>query len=468
MRFRLWPASLAGRTRASLLIGLAVVQVTGFLVHASNQRELARIALQRDVTTHEAILYRRMALTAPDKRAILLSQIDLPDGESAVITNKPANDIGFPLPLDMRQVMRGAFIAFPMPPRARPHGITLRAAPDPPRFITSFLLPPQLPDENSGMPMRPPPLPPPGTPGQWLVITTIIHPPPLFQSFGIFSAFAVMTLLGVALILWAVRQLAAPVRTLADAAERLGRDVLNAPSLPETGPSEIVTAAIAFNTMASRIRRFVEDRTFLLTAIGHDLRTPITRLKLRAEFLEDDEQRGKFLADLDELEAMVAATLAFGRDVTTSEAVTPIDLASLLRTILDEAIDSHPALADAMRFEGPEHMTVRGRPLALKRAFANLILNAVKYGDSAKVTLSTPRDGMLRIDIDDTGPGIPQGELERVFEPFRRIETSRNRETGGSGLGLAIARNAIRAQGGDIALSNRPEGGLRAAVTLPV
>ena len=151
---------------------------------------------------------------------------------------------------------------------------------------------------------------------------------------------------------WAVRRLTAPVRTLAAAAEALGRDV-NAPPLPEDGPTEVATAAAAFNTMAARIRRFVQDRTELLTAIGHDLRTPITRLKLRAEFVEDDEQRGKMLADLEELEAMVSATLAFGRDARTTEPVAPLDLAELLRTILDETGDARPDAATKLAYDGP-------------------------------------------------------------------------------------------------------------------
>jgi signal transduction histidine kinase len=255
---------------------------------------------------------------------------------------------------------------------------------------------------------------------------------------------------------------------LAAAAEALGRDVANARPLPERGPSEIVTAAVAFNTMAARVRRFVEDRTFLLTAIGHDLRTPITRLKLRAEYMEDDEQRAKMLADLDEMEAMVAATLAFGRDAATTEAVTKIDLASLLRTILDDAADGDPDHADALDYTGPKHLPVLARPLALKRALANLVGNALKYGDAAAVTLYAPVRGVARIDIEDQGPGIPPEDMARVFEPFHRLETSRNRETGGSGLGLSIARNILHAHGGDILLTNRPGGGLCVTVNLPV
>jgi signal transduction histidine kinase len=238
--------------------------------------------------------------------------------------------------------------------------------------------------------------------------------------------------------------------------------------LPEDGPSEIATAAIAFNTMARRIRRFVDDRTTLLTAIGHDLRTPITRLKLRAEFVEDDEQRGKILADLEELEAMVAATLAFGRDARTSEQVATIDLVELLRTILDEASDAHPDEAGGIGYDGPPHLTVRARSLGMKRALTNLISNAIAYGGSAHVRLMPPAGGIVRVEIADDGPGVPPESLERVFEPFVRLETSRNRETGGTGLGLPIARDILRAHGGDVVLANRPAGGLMAVVTLPV
>jgi signal transduction histidine kinase len=174
------------------------------------------------------------------------------------------------------------------------------------------------------------------------------------------------------------------------------------------------------------------------------------------------------LADLDEMESMVSATLAFGRDITTSEPVTRIDLASLLRTILDEAADGNPEDADALSFSGPDHLTINARPLGLKRALTNLVGNALKYGDAARVTLRQMQKNLVQIDIEDNGPGISPELIESVFEPFRRLETSRNRETGGSGLGLSIARNIVRAHGGDILLHNVPKAGLKASVTLPV
>ena len=280
------------------------------------------------------------------------------------------------------------------------------------------------------------------------------------------AAFLLMTAAAGVLALWAVRRLLAPVRALSEAAERLGRDV-NAPPLPEDGPAEVANAAAAFNTMAARIRRFVDDRTFLLTAIGHDLRTPITRLKLRAEWMQDEEQRRKMLADLDEMAAMVAATLAFGRDTAANEAPVALDLAALLRTVLDEAADARPSTPDALSYAGPERLTMRARPSGFKRAFANLIGNAITYGGGARVTLEGVSGDGVRVRIEDDGPGLAADQLDRVFEPFHRVEASRNRETGGTGLGLPIARGIIRAHGGDVTLANRAGGGLVATVTLP-
>jgi signal transduction histidine kinase len=302
--------------------------------------------------------------------------------------------------------------------------------------------------------------------GGWLVMKVPVPRPRPWHSPTFLLAFVLMTAAAAILSFWAVAQLTGPVATLAGAAERLGRDV-NAPPLPESGPDEVVRAAVAFNTMASRIRRFVQDRTFLLTAIGHDLRTPITRLKLRAEFIDDDELRQKFIADLDDLDMMVGATLAFGRDTADSEPAVILDLGALLRTVLDEAADARPDASEHLEYAGPEHVTLTGRTVALKRAFANLIGNAVKYGGAARVTLAPPADGHVTVTVEDDGTGLPPDQLEKVFEPFYRLEESRNRETGGTGLGLPIARNIFRAHGGDVALANRPGGGARATVILP-
>jgi signal transduction histidine kinase len=484
MKFSFLPRSLAGRTALFLLVGFAIVQSFGLGIHTLNEIQLDRIEQQREIATHDVIIFRHIAAAPADERAALVATEALPKGDHISLGPAPPSPADtFQLPLSARQIIRASIIAYGIPENLHPLRLDIRGAVSPLRYVISFGLPDGdfpdphilLPDDGGLLP-PPPPLPPAlvrrfnhgPMPGQlWLTISSPITPPEPWRSPEFGTAFIVMTVLGAIMIFWATRQLMVPVRTLAQAAERLGRDVINAPDLPETGPSEIVTAAVAFNTMASRIRKFVEDRTFLITAIGHDLRTPITRLKLRAEYMEDEEQRLKMLADLDEMESMVAATLAFGRDVATSEAVARIDLVSLVRTILDEAADGAPEQADKLAYDGPEHMPVLARPLSLKRAVMNLVANALKYGDAARVKLQRNVQN-VQIDIDDNGPGIPAADAEAVFEPFRRLETSRNRETGGSGLGLSIARNIVRAHGGDISLRNLPGGGLRASVTLPV
>ena len=289
------------------------------------------------------------------------------------------------------------------------------------------------------------------------------------------AAFVMMTMVAAGLTLWSVRRLRPPrCARLAEAAEALGRDV-NAPPLPENGPTEVAVAAVAFNTMAARIRRFVQDRTELLTAIGHDLRTPITRLKLRAEFIEDDEQRGKILADLEELEAMVSATLAFGRDARTGEAVSALDMAELLRTLLDEAGDARPESASRLEYEGPPHWTVRARPLSLKRALfpqpdlERRDVTAAARGCGCCHRRRSVRPGRCwRSRSRMMVRGIPARRTgARVRAVPSRRASSRNRETGGVGLGLPIARNIMRAHGGDVVLANRPTaGGAKATVTL--
>ncbi len=443
--FRPWPQSLAGRTALTLLVALTVVQGLGLMIHALDRIDLQRIAEARDVGMRVMSVYRTVvAMTQPDQRAAFIRDLDPKTGMTVSLSDERPRELLEPSPPDTQRLIRVAAALVPVPPFLRPHEVMIRG--HPPRQPLMIAM--RLPD------------------GSWLSYRIVVPPPRPWHSPTFLAAFLLMTAAAAALTLWATRRLTAPVRTLAQAAERLGRDV-NAPPLAEDGPTEVATAAAAFNTMAARIRRFVQDRTFMLTAIGHDLRTPITRLKLRAEFMEDDEQRRKMLADLDELEAMVTATLAFGRDAAADEPVSPLDLPTLLRTILDEAGDARPELMPRLALAGPPHLTVQARPVSLKRALANLVANAAKYGGGAKVTITLPEEGMLRVEIEDAGPGIPPGELDRVFEPFHRVESSRNRETGGTGLGLPIARNILRAHGGDVTLANRPTGGTRATVSLP-
>jgi signal transduction histidine kinase len=431
-----------------------LVQAAGLTIHAFDRIELQRAAEARDLSVRVIALWRALVLAPPERRAALLADADLPPNLTASVDAQPLARPGMPpLPPHHARLLRlDGSAAQPLPPafgsrRFRPAEIHA-GAPVPGSVALSL----RFPDQG------------------WLNLQLRVPAPRPWHSDRFLAAFLAMSVAAALLIFWAVRRLTRPVADLAAAAERLGRDV-NAPALPETGPREVAKAAAAFNGMAANIRRFVADRTQMLAAISHDLRTPITRLRLRAEFLEDEEQQRRMLNDLAEMEAMIAATLAFARDDAATEPAIPVDLAALARTVLDEARDANPGLAGHIAYTGPAHLVASLRPLAMKRALGNLVGNALKYGGAARLALEPDgRGAMLR--LDDDGPGIPEAALEQVFEPFRRVETSRNRETGGTGLGLTIARSIFRAHGGEVTLANRPAvaqdpGGLRVVMALP-
>lgn len=507
---RLLPRSLRARTNLLLISGLCVVQAAGLTIHALDHLNIADRAEMHENEHHAFSIYHTLIELPPSDREAGLAAIEVPGNFKIVLDNKPDTHFPgafIPIPMGMNPMMRsspppGGQEEGGFPPPGEMGGgeghppFPFENGPPPaggydPSQGEEHRAPAFMPPSVAGMGMLPARLRPQriimghkqGTrhyamslqmpdDHRWLDMTYTVRPPNPFGSPTFMISFALMTICGGGLILWGSHRLIAPVATLANAATALGRDV-NAQPLPESGPTEIRKAALAFNTMAARIRRFVTDRTLMLTAIGHDLRTPITRLKLRAEFIDDDELRDKFLADLDEMESMVAATLAFGRDSSAQEPMTALDLGALLQTIADEAAEARPDLADQISYQEPETaVRIRARSLALKRALTNLVMNALKYGGSVSISVTFTRgpgqEKTVCIRIDDNGPGLPQEDLERMFEPFVRAETSRNRETGGTGLGLAIARSTVRGQGGDVTLSNRAEGGLRASVTLPM
>jgi signal transduction histidine kinase len=297
--------------------------------------------------------------------------------------------------------------------------------------------------------------------GQWLSFATALPEsgPSFSRQFLLSMALMALVILGVSV--WAVRRVTAPLASLSAAAERLGSD-LNAPPMPETGTIETRQASHAFNTMQARLRGLIENRTRMLAAISHDLRTPLTLLRLRAENVDNAIEREKMLTTIAEMEALVATALAFARDEAAAEERRPTDLTALVQSIVDDMADT--GLPVTMEPAAP--VVHHCRPTALKRSIRNLIDNAVKYGKKANVAIETSSNA-IEITIDDEGPGIAEQELSRVFEPFYRVEESRSPETGGVGLGLAIALSAVQAHGGDIILSNRPAGGLRASIVLP-
>lgn len=282
-----------------------------------------------------------------------------------------------------------------------------------------------------------------------------------FDLDGFISLAAMATGIGLVSI-FVVRGLTRPLRDLSAAADRVGRDA-GTIRIAEEGPAEIRQAARAFNGMQERIRRLVEDRTQALAAVSHDLRTPITRLRLVAGFLEDTEARDRIDANLDEMAAMVEAILAYFGEGRDTEEPRTADLATLLQTICDAAADA----GEDVTYEGPNSLALPLRTVGMRRALSNLIGNATAYGGCARVTLRS-HPAHVEIEVTDEGPGIPDAQLEEVFEPFRRLEDSRNRATGGVGLGLTIARRAVEAEGGSLRLMNRPAGGLSALISLPL
>ena len=297
--------------------------------------------------------------------------------------------------------------------------------------------------------------------GRWLNVA--VGTPPVVPLWGwtfvltfLLSAFGI----GVVAIL-SGRRIAKPMQSLAAAAGRLGRGE-TVEDLPEAGPLETRHTVRAFNLMRERLDRFVRDRTAMLAAISHDLRTPITSLRLHAEFVEDGETKTKLIAALDEMQRMTEDTLAFIREDMQREETRNVDLHALVDSVAADLVDlgHHISVADSGR------VLAAGRPVALRRAFRNVLENAATYGSRAMVRI-VQEDARLHVIIEDEGPGIPEAELEQVFEPFVRLEASRSRDTGGSGLGLAIARTIVRRHGGDVRLKNRSEGGLRTTIVLP-
>jgi signal transduction histidine kinase len=297
--------------------------------------------------------------------------------------------------------------------------------------------------------------------GSWLAVATALPGNGPAASWEFTLAMALTAAIILLVSVWAVRRVTRPLADIAAAAERLGRDVA-APPLALRGSAEMRQAARAFNDMQAGLRRLVENRTRMLAAISHDLRTPLTLLRLRAEAVENAEERERMLATIAEMNGMIEATLAFARDEATAEPRRPTDVTALVASIVDDMADAGAEVTMAPA----EPVVCDCQPAALRRALRNLVDNAVKYGMAAAVAVSATARSVT-VTVDDQGPGIPEAELGRVVEPFYRLEASRNRATGGIGLGLAIAASIAAAHGGELTLVNRPEGGLRATLRLP-
>jgi signal transduction histidine kinase len=296
-------------------------------------------------------------------------------------------------------------------------------------------------------------------------VLTFRHGLPETSLDGPLRLLGMLAILGISVALlsaWAVRRLTQPLASLADAATGLAQN-LEQPPLPENGPAEIAQAARAFNAMQRDIKRYLETRAQALAGVSHDLRLPITRLRLRLEKIEEGELRNKMENDLTEMDQMIGSTLEFLRAGSSAEKASRLDLNALVESVTEDMI----TVGATIRQHGSVAQPMLVRPQALRRCLTNLLENARRYGGGDVDISLQEKEGRVEIRVDDRGPGIPKDDLERVFEPFVRIESSRAKQTGGSGLGLAIARAIARAHSGDVRLEPREGGGISAILTLP-
>ncbi len=297
--------------------------------------------------------------------------------------------------------------------------------------------------------------------GQWVRISATLVPeaPALPRDFYIHLLLS-LAIVGIVVML-VVRQATRPLQQLAQAADNLGQN-LDAPSLVETGSTEVRTAAQAFNRMRDKLRRLINERSRALAAVSHDLRTPLTRLRLRSELIDDDRLREQMTADIDAMAQMIDATLDYLRGLREDEMVRPIDINALLASLSED----FAALGRQITVEGRAMASYSGRLSALRRAIQNLMDNAFKYARNPRIVV-TDEPALLCINVEDDGPGIPPEALERVTEPYYRPDAARATDTGGVGLGLSIVKDVALLHGGELMLANRPEGGLAASLRLP-
>lgn len=479
---RLWRQSLAAQFICLILLALVVSQSIGVLVSWDERGQALRAAAKNEFLSRSASIARLIEVTPPERTADILRASD------TASTRFWLSEDG---PQDVRswQALARAQLDAPLPglakyaakqPVASPPAVKLPkvyAVENAAQTITTVASPPW-----TDLPPHAWPLPRPAKfltlddmngmgsgmglavrleNGTWL--NTVFSKP---IANAVWTQQSAISFIITALVLstigvFVARRIARPVRQLAVAAEALGRGEA-VPPLPERGPDDIRQMTEAFNLMQARLQRFVEDRTRMLAAIGHDLRTPITTLRLRAEFVSDPELQERMLATLDEMQTMTEATLAFAREEATLEQTRSVDLSALVGSLCDDLTN----LGLDVSFTQADRMPYRCRPDSLRRAIRNLVENAVQYGERARVSLEK-RSHDLVITIEDDGPGIPEAAFEQVFVPFFRLENSRNRETGGVGLGLSIARAITRHHGGDIAFERQTKG-FQASIRLPL
>lgn len=449
---RWFPRSLFGRIVLILAGGFLAIQLITTAIAISDRSALVFRAGANQAATRVGDVVRTMMAASPAERTRIMRAIS---GDTLKVTyGKPAgSDAAAGEESELMTTARDA-LALALPP-----GVGFRVIDARPVYLNPESWYARELGERPGVRMFATVL---LNDGVWMTVESIDPARETRWVIRLFRNLAIVDGVMVVLCFFAVRLVTRPLSVLANAAEDLGRNI-DRPPLPERGANELVRASRALNVMQDRLKRYVDTRVKVLAAMSHDLKTPITRMRLRAEMLDDAHVKGKFVKDLDELQQMVGATLDYMRGLAEGgEAVQPIDFTALISSLKEDAEEA----GHTVTVSGDARAPVMGRTQALKRCLQNLIDNALAYGRRADITLRD-EGGALNIAISDDGPGIPEGDIERVFDPFYRVEGSRNRNTGGSGLGLSIARNIAQAHGGSVRLRNLARGGLEATLRIP-
>ncbi len=449
---RLFPRSLFGRIVLILAGGFLAIQLITTAIAISDRNALVFRAGATQAATRIGDVVRAMTAASPAERTRIMHAVS--NDTLKVTYGKPAgSDAAAGEESELMTTARDA-LALALPP-----GVGFRVIDARPVYLNPDSWYAREFGERPGVRMYATVL---LNDGVWITVESIDPARATQWVIRMFRNLAIVDGVMVILCFFAVRLVTRPLSVLANAAEDLGRNI-DRPPLPERGANELVRASRALNVMQDRLKRYVDTRMKVLAAMSHDLKTPITRMRLRAEMLDDAHIKAKFIKDLDELQQMVSSTLDYMRGLAEGgEAVQPIDVTALISSLKEDAEEA----GHTVTISGDARSPVMGRAQALKRCLQNLIDNALAYGRRADITLRD-EGGALNIAISDDGPGIPEDDIERVFEPFYRVEGSRNRNTGGSGLGLSIARNIAQAHGGSVRLRNLARGGLEATLRIP-
>ena len=476
LSWRVWPQSLLGRLSLVMVAGLLVTQLAGSVIWATQLRAKAEVdakSAAHYLGQGAASSIRFFRALPPNYRSLLIQQfremggtrffvalnhayVPVPGIGQQPLAQSALDTLGATLRADLQQGQFKLAFAWPEQLTVSPDGVKVGELPE--SWVRHILL------------LKPDPAPilviqTELEPGNWLYLATLM-PNPYFLSSNDPLSFDRLMLQGVSLAavlllsILVVRSITRPLAALSEAAEAFGKDD-NGPALPETGSREFVKTARAFGAMRERIARYIADRERLFISISHDLRTPITRLKLRAELLDDDDLRNEFEEDLEELEMMVKGALQCVKDSDIHENPTEVALDAMIRRLVRSA-----ALAGhTVAYDGTE-LLVLAKPLALKRAIGNLLDNALYYGERAEIAVRAC-EGWIEISVRDHGPGVLEDAFASLFEPYVRLAHGRERNDGGMGLGLGIASGVVEGHGGQLVLANHPEGGLNAVIRLP-